>query len=146
MKGAKKPISLKGNLYIDDGTGVPVKANLKGNLEIPPEKEGAGEKPGNLDLTLAFDVKPVEGVEIKPKEFVPEIKRREVDLDPLAFLEGETRTSTVIGGQQQPIAPPPAPPVPPPPAVAPPAKETPPATIPSKTVKKKTVKKKKKRK
>jgi hypothetical protein len=144
MKGAKKPISLKGNLYVDDGTGVPVKANLKGRLEIPPEKPDSGEKPGELDLTLTFDLKPIEGAEIKPKEFIPEIKRREVDLEPLAFLEGETRTSTVIGGQQRPLTPPPPPPAPPP-AVEPPKKEAPPATIPSKPAKKKTKKKKKRK-
>jgi len=143
MKGQKKPISLKGKIAIDDGTGVPVKCDLKGQLEILGEKPD--EKPGELDLTLIFDLKPVEGVEIKPKEFIPEIKRREVDLEPLAFLEGETRTSTVIGGTQQPAAP--KPPPPPPPAVKPAEKAAtpPPPTIPSKPSKKKPVKKKTKK-
>jgi hypothetical protein len=144
MKGAKKPISLDGNLWIDDGTGVPIKAKLKGQLEIPPEKPDGN--PGQLDLSLAFDVKTIEGEEIKPKEFIPEIKRREVDLDPLAFLEGETRTSTVIGGVQQPIAPPPPPPAaPPPPAVEPTKKEEPPPPAVKTTAKKKSKKKKKKK-
>ncbi len=98
MKGAKKPIALRGNLFVDDATGVPIKCDLKGRLEIPPEKQEKNTNAGQLDLTLTFEVKPVEGEEMKPKDFVPEIKRREVDLDPLAFLSGETRTSTVIGG------------------------------------------------
>ena len=97
MRGAKRPKSLTGTLHVDEATGVPVKANLKGRLEIPPPK--ADENAGILDLTLKFDIRPVEGVEIKPKEFVPTIKHRPVDLDPLAFLDGGTRTSTVIGGK-----------------------------------------------
>ncbi len=148
MKGSKKPISLKGTLLVDDGTGVPVKCKMNGKLEIPGEK--ADQNPGELDLSLSFDLKPIEGEEIKPKEFIPEIKRREVDLDPLAFLSGETRTSTVIGGQQVATPPPPpkAPPPPPPPEVKPDSTPPPPppTTIPSKPVKKKVVKKKKKHK
>jgi hypothetical protein len=138
MKGVKKPISLEGNLWIDDATGVPIKAKLKGQLEIPPEKPDGNA--GQLDLTLAFDLKTIEGAEIKPKDFIPEIKRREVDLDPLAFLNGETRTSTVIGGQQQAT--------PPPKKVeaAPPPPTEPPPPPPAKATKKKTTKKKKKKK
>lgn len=101
MKGVKKPISLTGKLYVDDTTGVPIKTELKGRLEIPDEKPSEGSTPGVLDLSLSYEIKTVPGEEIKPKEWIPTIKRREVDLDPLAFLEGETRTSTVIGGKKK---------------------------------------------
>lgn len=56
---------------------------------------------GRLEVALDFEVKPVEGRAIVPSKHVPEITRREVDLDPLGFLRGETRTSTVIGGQRR---------------------------------------------
>lgn len=111
MKGVKKPLSLKGKLYVDEATGVPIKTKLKGRLEIPDEKPTSGSSPGILDLSLSYDIKTIEGKEIKPKEWIPTIKRREVDLDPLAFLEGKTRTSTVIGGgkKKDPPARPPEP-------------------------------------
>ena len=141
MKGAKKPISLKGNIYVDDATGVPIKTQLEGKLEIPPEKDGA---PGTLELTLSYDVKTIEGDEIKPKEFIPEIKGREADQAPLAFLEGGARTSTIIGGTQKPVAPIP-PPAPPPPAVEK-TEKTETKTIPSKTTAKKKKPKNKKQK
>lgn len=97
MKGAKRPKTLSGELFVDEATGVPIKGKLKGRLEIPPPK--ADQQPGVLDLTLNFVIKPIEGVEIRPKDFIPTIKHRPVDLDPLAFLDGGTRTSTIIGGK-----------------------------------------------
>lgn len=99
MRGKKRPLSLSGTLFVDEKTGVPLKASLRGQLEIPPPK--ADQKAGTLKLSLEFDIKPIEGAEIKPKDFVPTIKHRPSDLDPLAFLDGGTRTSTVIGGKKK---------------------------------------------
>lgn len=101
MKGEKKPISLDGRLFVDEATGVPLKASLTGRLEIPPGDPAQNPTPGILELSLQHEVETIEGQEIKPKEFIPTISRRQVDLDPLAFLQGETRTSTVIGGRKK---------------------------------------------
>ena len=98
MKGKKKPVSLKGEVYVDEATGAPLKASLKGQLDIPPPKED--QKWGQLKLDLSFVIRTREGTEIKPGEFVPTIKRHPVDLNPTAFLDGGTRTSTVIGGKK----------------------------------------------
>lgn len=104
MKGKKKPLSLSGTLFVDEKTGAPLKASLRGKLEIPPAK--ADQKAGTLSLSLDFTIATIEGQEIKPKEFIPTIAHRPVDLDPLAFLDGGTRTSTVIGGSGASKAPP----------------------------------------
>lgn len=99
MKGSKKPVSLEGQLFVDEATGVPLKGSMKGLLEIPGEGE-----PGKLRLELSFQVKTIPAEEKKPVDFVPTIERRPVDLDPLSFLEGGARTSTVIGGKRPPRA------------------------------------------
>lgn len=96
-QGAKKPVDLSGDLYVDEKSGVPIKASLRGTLEIPNKK---GDKSGRLELALDFGIHQIEGVEIKPKSFVPTIKRHPVDLEPLGFLDGGVRTSTVIGGKK----------------------------------------------
>lgn len=94
----KKPRALKGTLIVDKETGVPLKVTLQGELDVPAKKAGA--EPGNLEVSLEQELKPVEGVEHKPKSFVPTIKRHPTDLEPLAFLDGGIRTSTVIGGKK----------------------------------------------
>ncbi|MCK6551348.1 hypothetical protein L6R52_36270 [Myxococcota bacterium] len=98
IEGAKKPLSLKGDLWVDESTSVPIRAKLEGVLEIPSAK--ADGPSGKLELALDFTLKSVEGVEIKPESFVPTIKHHPADLDPLGFLDGGTRTSTVIGGKR----------------------------------------------
>lgn len=111
MEGAKRPVSLSGELYADEATGVPIKVSLKGLLEIA----GAAQKEaqGKLNLTLNYALKTIEGQEIKPKSFVPTIKRHPVDLAPLSFLDGGIATSTVIGGKKpKMVAPPPHPELP----------------------------------
>ena len=103
MKGKKKPISVKGQLYVDEATGAPIGAKLRGRLDIPPPAE---DQPwGKLKLKLDFTIATSEPKEIKPGEHVPTIKRRPVDLNPIAFLDGGTRTSTVIGGKKKKKAP-----------------------------------------
>lgn len=99
MKGKKKPVSVKGKIFIDEATGAPLGAKMKGRLDIPPP-EGKDEW-GKLTFNLDFEVTAGEGKEIKPGDFVPTIKRRPVDLNPVAFLDGGTRTSTVIGGKSK---------------------------------------------
>lgn len=99
MKGQKKPVSLSGELFVDEQTGVPLKGNLRGKLEIPSTENKA---PGSLELEHKFSLKTVAGTEIKPDAFEPTIERHPVDLDPLAFLDGGTRTSTIIGGRRAP--------------------------------------------
>lgn len=98
MKGAKKPITLSGTLMVDEQTGAPLAGKLEGVLSIPGKSDAT--EPGKLELSLDFTITTVEGKEISPGEFVPTIKRHPVDLDPLAFLDGGTRTSTVIGGKK----------------------------------------------
>lgn len=97
MKGKKKPVKLKGSVYIDEATATPIKAKLSGQLAIPPPE--GHETWGQLDLALDFVIRTSEGKEIKPGEFIPTITRHPVDLNPTAFLDGGTRTSTIIGGK-----------------------------------------------
>lgn len=97
MKGSKRPKSLEGFLWVDEKTAAPIKADFSGMLEIPG-KEGA--TPGTLKVALKFSVKTTPGDEIKPgKDVIPTIERHPTDLDPLAFMRGDVRTSTVIGGK-----------------------------------------------
>ena len=98
MKGKKKPVDIKGRLWVLESTGVVAKARLFGALEIPPP--GPMQPPGTLRVSLNFTLKPSKERELRPESFVPTIARRPVDLDPLAFLDGGTRTSTVIGGKR----------------------------------------------
>lgn len=93
--GPKTPESLSGTLWVDEKSGVPVKSSLDGVLAVPL-KDAA--EPAKLTLGLETSVALIEGIEIKPTEFEPTITRHPVDLDPLSFLKGGTRTSTVIGG------------------------------------------------
>lgn len=98
IKGKKKPVDIKGHIWVLESSGVVAKARLFGALEIPPP--AAMQSPGTLRVSLDFILKPGQERELKPKEFIPTIARRPVDLDPLAFLDGGTRTSTVIGGRR----------------------------------------------
>jgi hypothetical protein len=91
----KKPKSLKGRLWIDSTTAVPVKADFTGVLDV---QAGDAGEPGRISVGLEFTMRMIEGEEIKPKSFVPTITRHPVDLDPLVFLDGGIRTSTIIGG------------------------------------------------
>ncbi len=96
--GAKRPVSLDGELWVDAETAVPVKCHLAGVLEVPG-KEGEGAPAvGTLEVSLDMNLASVPGKELKPEKYVPTIRRHPTDLEPLAFLEGETKTSTVIGG------------------------------------------------
>lgn len=97
VEGAKKPISLSGEILVDQVTGVPAKSSLRGALDVPSSK---GEPAGRLSLSLDASLKTIPGDEIKPKSFIPTITRHPVDLAPLSFLDGGTRTSTVIGGKK----------------------------------------------
>lgn len=103
IEGAKKPLELSGELFLDEATGAPIKCKLEGLLEIPADK---GKALGRLRVSLDFVVKTVPGEELKPKKFIPTIRRHPVDLAPLAFLDGGTRTSTIIGGKRPPARPP----------------------------------------
>ena len=96
FKGKKEPTSLSGKVAIDRQTGVPIRANLQGTLLIPH----TSGPPGTIKLSLRFTLKPGNGNEVLPGEFVPTIRRRENDIDALSFLDGGTRTSTIIGGRR----------------------------------------------
>lgn len=98
---AKKPRSLDGTLLIDTERGVPLKGELNGTLEVPPLEGAEGSEAGRITVSLQFELKTIEGEEIKPKSFIPTIERHPVDLAPLAFLDGGIRTSTVIGGPKK---------------------------------------------
>ncbi|MCB9655373.1 MAG: hypothetical protein H6729_14735, partial [Deltaproteobacteria bacterium] len=93
--GPKTPVSLSGTLWVDEKTGTPIKSSLEGVLDVPLKDAAT---PAKLTLGLETSVALIEGVDIKPTEFEPTITRHPVDLDPLSFLKGGTRTSTVIGG------------------------------------------------
>ena len=110
---AKKPLLLDGLLLVDAQTAVPLKVEMTAKLDVPQKKADA--EPGHIDATLRASLVTIEGVEIKPKKFIPTIKRHPTDLDPLAFLEGDVRTSTVIGGKKKATKPPPPAAIPPPP-------------------------------
>ncbi len=92
----KTPMSLAGSLYVDEATGVALQATLQGTLGIPGED---GQPPGKLELKLHHQIRAVPGLEIPLPRARPRITRRPIELDPLAFLGGRTRTSTTIGGK-----------------------------------------------
>ena len=96
INGKKAPVSLSGYVHVDAETGVPTKVKLRGELRIPGAE---GAEPGILKLSLDSSIKPGKDEEIRPGDFVPTIAHRPVDLDPLKFLDTDTRTSTVIGGR-----------------------------------------------
>ncbi len=88
---------LSGRLWLDAETGVPVNADLRGRLRLTD-----AESPGTLEASVELRVRPS-----SPKTFdVADARARpprpEIDLDPLAFLERLTRTSTIIGGDEAP--------------------------------------------
>lgn len=98
IRGKKKPLSIKGRIWVLESSGVVAKAKFSGTLEIPPP--APMQPPGVLNVSLDFTLKPGAERELKPEKFISTITRRPVDLDPLAFLDGGTRTSTVIGGNR----------------------------------------------
>lgn len=91
-----RPTELSGRLLVDAETAAPLSAKLSGVLEIEPPPKG--DRWGRLELALDFEIAATEGAPIVVREHVPPIAHRESDLDPLGFLEGKSRTSTVIGG------------------------------------------------
>jgi len=139
----KKPVLLKGKIKVDAETAVVLMAELTAKLDVPHDK---GD-PGHVEATLRSSLKTVEGKEIKPGEFVPTIKRHPTDLDPLAFLSGDTRTSTVIGGPKKKAKTPPTkPPADAKPADAKPADDKPAEAAPAPKTTTPKAKKKKRRK
>jgi hypothetical protein len=93
----KSPKKLEGYVVFDADKGAPLEAKLSGELDVAPT--GSGE-PGKLALSLSMRVSPVEALDLRPKTFVPTIERHPLEPQPLAFLDGGTRTSTVIGGKR----------------------------------------------
>ena len=106
---AKKPVSLSGSLLVDARTAVVLKASIKGKLEVPsavaptstttPTKKAP--KVGTIIVRLNYDLNTIEAKEQRPSKFIDAIRRHPTDLNPLAFMKGDTRTSTVIGGTQK---------------------------------------------
>jgi hypothetical protein len=102
--GPKRPKRLRGFVVVDEATGAPVKGELDGELEAPPPA-GRDVAPGKIEVSLQFSTKLVgEGAaeEIKPKKFVDTIVRHPMEKNPLGFLDGGTRTATIIGGRRAP--------------------------------------------
>ena len=64
--------------------------------ESPKAKE---PKSGTINVYLNSQLKTIKGEEQRPKKFVDAIQRHPTDLNPLAFMKGDVRTSTVIGGK-----------------------------------------------
>jgi hypothetical protein len=111
---AKKPLSLKGQLLVDIQTGVVLKAKIKGKLEVPSAniptstvtptkkaKKAKVVKSGTIRVLLTAKLKSIKGEEQRPKKFIDAIASHPTDLKPLAFMKGDTRTSTVIGGKSE---------------------------------------------
>ena len=106
---AKKPLSLSGNILVDAQTAVVIKAALKGKLEVPSAKAptsttaAAKKAPrvGTIVVRLDYALSTIEAKEQRPSKFIDAIRRHPTDLNPLAFMKGDTRTSTVIGGTQK---------------------------------------------
>lgn len=94
----KSPKVLKGHVVFDSDKGAPIEADISGQLEVAPAKEGA--ETGRIDFTLLMRVKPVEALDLKPAKFIPGIERHPLEPVPLAFLDGGVRSSTVIGGKR----------------------------------------------
>ncbi|MFO0723419.1 MAG: hypothetical protein U1E65_06545 [Myxococcota bacterium] len=107
---AKSPKSLKGTIIFDQKTGVPLKVELDGLLEVPgaKDKDGKTSEPGRIEVHLESTMKTIEGADLKPEKFIPTITRHATDPEPLGFLDGGTHTSTIIGGRRK-AAPPPEP-------------------------------------
>jgi len=102
----KSPKVLKGFIVFDAEKGAPIKAEITGELDVPGGEGGkAAAEPGKIALTLQMEVKQVEALDLKPKAFIPGIERHPLEPDPLAFLDGGTRSSTVIGGKKKVAAP-----------------------------------------
>lgn len=91
-----RPERLNGRLYVDEATGAPLRAKLRGTLGVEPPPGSRAW--GKLEVALDFRIHPGAGRAIDVGEHIPSIAHRPVDLDPLGFLKGKTRTSTVIGG------------------------------------------------
>lgn len=91
-----RPERLAGLLWVDAETAAPLAAELTGTLAVEPPPNSPHW--GRLEVALELRITPIPGAPIAPGESVPPIVHRSVELDPLGFLEGETRTSTVIGG------------------------------------------------
>jgi hypothetical protein len=93
----KAPRSLKGHVVFDSERGAPIEAVFTGLLEAPSKGE-----PGRIELSLNMRVTPVAApADLRPAKYVPGIERHPLEPAPLAFLDGGTRTSTVIGGKKR---------------------------------------------
>lgn len=92
-----RPRKLSGRLQVDADTGAPLAVALRGRIDVAPPSEAS--QWGRLEVELDAKIGPRADTPIVVPESVPPIARRPVDLDPLGFLEGATRTSTVIGGR-----------------------------------------------
>ncbi|MEE2903315.1 MAG: hypothetical protein VYC39_13355 [Myxococcota bacterium] len=106
---AKKPLSLSGSLLVDTKTAVVLKASLKGKLEVPSAKAPTSTvaaakkepKAGTIIVRLDYALRSIEAQEQRPSKFIDAIRRHPTDLNPLAFMKSDTRTSTVIGGAKK---------------------------------------------
>lgn len=96
----KAPKSIKGYLVFDADKGAPLEADMSGELAVPAVKDG---EPGKITWSLKMKVSPVDAQDLRPKSFVPGIERHPLEPEPLAFLDGGTRSSTVIGGKPRPV-------------------------------------------
>ncbi len=107
--GSRKPISfqdhrmqarrLRGSVWLHETTGVPIKARLEATLTVLRRPENAPEyEPGRLVISVERSVRRIEPKAFDVSGAVPPLVNPKVDLNPLAFLEASTKTSTVIGG------------------------------------------------
>jgi hypothetical protein len=94
-----RPAAVRGAVLIDETTRVPVRVNLAIRFTIDqPPGSPADLEDGRLQVQLERRLRPHDPQPFDVDEAVPPLVNPEVDLDPLAFLEGSTKTSTVIGG------------------------------------------------
>jgi hypothetical protein len=89
-----EPTGLKGSLCVHEETGVLIDIGFEGTVRKQDERGTVRPLAVRFEQSLR---KTQDAVPI-PKDAQPEIQRPPPDPDPLAFMKGQTRTSTVIGG------------------------------------------------
>lgn len=88
-----QPKGASGTLCLDEASGAPLRYELRSSLSAP---DASGM--GMIRIAVSGKFEPSELQVLDIDDAVPPLMNPKVDLDPLAFLRGSTRTSTVIGG------------------------------------------------
>lgn len=106
--GPKLPRELGGEVLVDEALVIPLLVSLRGKVEMPIPRAGAGARSGTgtetgaglLTISLELSIADI-GVDqrIKVPSYVSTLRSRVTEVDPLGFLDGGTRTATVVRGR-----------------------------------------------